>query len=416
MRRLTIPDPILSRSKAARGLAAVLALLVLLPVLLRLIGLPSRKQAYLTMEDESGPVGNMVHTIFDESGDVDVLFLGTSPTMHAIAWTDMERDLSQELGRPVRVRVLAMSWGGYDLDYFMLRDYLQSHHPSLVVLEAPHENTMYTSPHQTMHQWLRFGDYPDAVTQLPLRYQAQIYAEEVIGGPRQLLNLLRSNGLKPGEEDPEAYYRYVHRLWFHNLNDPSYIPSQAFQAVDFQTVSLSTHVAETIGDPNVQLVQSWDSGYSAAFLRLIGQIASQQKLRLICAHYPYSTEFGEYTIPAYCHLDKLLGQDCPLIGPPSGEVFGKVGRAAYNAYFGDWAHLNSNGVRVFDRVLEGQLLPFLDGTREQTQPISKESVALQSVDSMPQNFRSSLSVVRPPAPNLTPPRERSVSLRTGRGG
>ncbi|HLK15920.1 MAG TPA: hypothetical protein VKT78_14035, partial [Fimbriimonadaceae bacterium] len=224
-------------------------------------------------------MGYLVNEIYHDPVDADVVFLGTSPTMHAISPDRLELLLSERLHRKANVRVLALSWGGYDLQYFMLRDYLQHHHPQLVVLEAPRPETMYAAPQQAAHAWYRFGDYADAVSAIPLRGRLQLYGEAVVGGPRQLYSMLRENRLGPAEGGLAEYEAYTARILKHNLLDPSFDPVQPLTRV---AVAPPDPVPPPVYSdaPVVRLTEKANSEYSSAFLGLIGELRRHEHLPL----------------------------------------------------------------------------------------------------------------------------------------
>lgn len=65
--------------------------------------------------------------------DPDVLFLGTSVVHAGVSVTQIRDALEQHLHRRAHVAMLAMYWQGLDLQYFLLRNYLEHHHPLLVI-------------------------------------------------------------------------------------------------------------------------------------------------------------------------------------------------------------------------------------------------------------------------------------------
>src|ERR1035441_7781669 len=107
--------PAFRSTQSALYFSAIVLFLLVLPVLVSWIGLPSRKEAWSGVSTHAGAVGDLVQTIFEDPKDADILFVGPSILKRAVEPSVIERALSLHLGRAVHVSVLSMSWAGADL-------------------------------------------------------------------------------------------------------------------------------------------------------------------------------------------------------------------------------------------------------------------------------------------------------------
>src|SRR5690349_131465 len=119
--------PAFRSNAAALRFCALLVFVLSLPLLLPWIGLPSREEAYKSISIAAGTPGSVVRSIYQDSADGDIAFLGSSLIEASLRRDVVAQALQRHLHRPVRVDVLAMNWPGTDQQYYMLRDYLEHH-------------------------------------------------------------------------------------------------------------------------------------------------------------------------------------------------------------------------------------------------------------------------------------------------
>src|SRR6516162_3063356 len=126
--------PAFKSTASAAIFCAMLLLLLALPFVTLWIGHPSREQAYADMLGEtSGQLGMAIRTTFSDPGDADILLLGSSLLEAGVDIPTLETALSAHLGRPARIKILALNWQGLDEQYFLLRDYLSDHKAKLIL-------------------------------------------------------------------------------------------------------------------------------------------------------------------------------------------------------------------------------------------------------------------------------------------
>lgn len=327
----------------------LLAALLCLPLVTLWIGHPPREQAYAGITDEAGQVGAHVREIFRDRSDVDVLFLGSSLVRAAVDEPTLERALSAHLGRPAHTAVLALNWQGLDLQYFLLRDYLNSHHVGLIVWNLPVPGSRHVEPHVEAFRWIRFGEYSDALSGLPLRYRLALYGDMVLGAPRELLSDVRPNLLSQAEiaapiaSDKLGYY------------GGKFVP----EPVDSGTLPT---LEESYEDPPYDLVHTVGPSlnpYEVHFARKILELAQHNHIAVAFMHIPIDSEQGLAYMPERGNWADVLHTNAPMIGVSSSALFNNVEKANFHDYYRD-QHFNSNGSMLFTRGITGAIIKAYD--------------------------------------------------------
>src|ERR1035437_771600 len=169
-----------------------------------------------------------------------------------------------------------------DLQYFLLRDYLNRHHAGLVVWNLPVPGSRSLEPHVEAFRWVRFGEYSDALSGLPLRYRMALYSDMVLGAPRELLSHLRSNLLSKDEINNQLLPEkagYYGRPFVPEPVDSAMIPTldQSYEVPPYPLV----HVT---GKPLTP--------YEEHFARKIMELAKEKHTEIVLLHIPIDSEQG----------------------------------------------------------------------------------------------------------------------------
>src|ERR1035438_6486827 len=98
----------------AVALALLLVLILLSPWLAGRSGLPPREQIYSSIPWRTGSFPYMHRQIFEEKGDIDIAFLGSSHMYNDIDTPYVQKQLSEKLGRPATVISLCWVNPGFD--------------------------------------------------------------------------------------------------------------------------------------------------------------------------------------------------------------------------------------------------------------------------------------------------------------
>ena len=328
---------------------ALLIGLLCLPLVTLWLGHPPREQAYAGMPNEAGPVGAHVQEIFQDSSDADVLFVGSSLVRAGIDEPTVERALSAHLGRPAHVAILALNWQGLDLQYFLLRDYLNTHHAGLIVWNLPVPGSRHVEPHVEAFHWIRFGEYSDALSGLPFRYRLALYGDMVLGAPRELLSHLRPNLLRtqeatvPMRSDKIGYYgrEFV----------PEPVDSAAMPTLEQSYEDPPYHLVQAVGPPL--------NPYEKHFAEKILDLTKESHTAVALLHIPIDSEEGLDYIPERSRWVDSIHTNAPMIGVTSTVLFKNVNKATFHDYYRD-QHFNINGSLLFTRSILPAILEAYD--------------------------------------------------------
>jgi hypothetical protein len=319
----------------------LLLTLLALPLLIDGIGLAPRVEAYKTVGTNAGTIGGVIRDIYGPQTNGDIVFLGSS-----LVEAGIDREMvSREF--PGNVAVLALNWPGLDLQYFLLRDYLERRKVRLVVwnLPEPHSRA-YDAPHIQAYRWIRWGEYQEALAGLPLSYRLSLYGEMVLGAPRQVLSRIR-----PNLEGSEAL-NVEPRQMFSGYNQAAFVRD----AIEHPGVAHSLPPESA----TVTVVGPAPGAYQMHFARQIASLARQHGCAVVLLHMPIDAEYGQTTVPELDDWAKQLGGGLKLIGIPSAELFAGLDKTRFLHFYRD-AHLNQNGAEAFTRAI----LPALREAYEQ---------------------------------------------------
>ena len=126
-------SPAFSSNRQAAAFALLLLIILLLPCVLGKNQLPPREQVYSAIPWSFGAFPYLHDQIFEEKGDIDIAFMGSSSTWWAIDTPYVESQLSKALGRKAVVRSLCWNWPGFDSFYFITKDLLQRRKVKVIV-------------------------------------------------------------------------------------------------------------------------------------------------------------------------------------------------------------------------------------------------------------------------------------------
>ncbi len=187
--------PAIWSNRHAVALILVIGILLTLPMLMSVAGLPPRDRVYsgIRVETGTGPLDEQ--NIFEEKGPVDILFVGSSLIVRGVDMDYVQQQLSARLGRPAKVARLSLKWQGLDMQYMLMRDFLEHRKANLVIMDMPTLALIGDSPHIQAYRWMRWGEFPESTSGLSFRQRMAIYGAQVLGAPRQMVNYLRPNRL-----------------------------------------------------------------------------------------------------------------------------------------------------------------------------------------------------------------------------
>jgi len=321
----------------------LIALLLGLPVILSWTRPPSPEQSFISISYQAGPIGVDAAEMFDDPRDADILFVGSSRVLWGIDTEAVEKALTAHLGRPAHVVKLSNNWAGEDIHLFMLQDYFQRHRARLIVYMLPQPDVVHDRPWTQIYHLVRYSQYKTVLTQLPAFDRMALYAEMVLGSPRELLSKIRPNLVGSDEDTPEYYPRYDGRnpMARDGYNGRPFVP-------DTLPLSPTQLYLTPVTSPNLRIVARRALGrYELHFIREFVTLAQQHDSTLVFLHIPGVAELGNTTVPQLASWSTILGPNYGMIGIPATALFPGFSRERMLNFFSDDLHFNYNGRIAF---------------------------------------------------------------------
>jgi hypothetical protein len=342
--------PALWSNRHAVALIAVIGGLLLLPMMLGTVGQPPRASVYTGMRIEVGAAPHDDQVIFDEKEPVDILFVGSSLLVRGVDVPYVQAELSKKLGRPARVRYIALKWHGLDMQYMLLRDFLEHRKASLVVMVMPNSSLAGDAPHIQAYRWMRWEDFPRTMSGLSMRSRLAVYGMEVLGSPRQVLDYLRPNVQIQNSELIDNLGTQ-HESAFRGYFGAPYVPESQTPP----SIPVDSMIANSESDPRFSFNGKPLGPYHLHWAKEIGDITKQHGAAFAMMHIPEDTEHGMTTVPERMYWPKEIGFAAPVIGIPSATLFADTPAASFDHYYFD-QHFNDNGKELFTHAITPAIL------------------------------------------------------------
>lgn len=344
-------DPPFTVRWQAYGFALVLAFLLLLPAGLSGSSLVRRQDVYQRIPDRFGAFSYIGHQIYDESSDIDILFLGSSVLWFGVDTPFVQDELSRQLGGPANVITFGSVWRGEELNYILLNEVLQRRRVRMLVVTMPLSHQTTDLPHPQSFRWLPYGGNDAAWRGLPFRLRLALYGEQVLGAPRHLLGLIRSDS-----QEKSNYYHTLmllkgtYRMELGHFGEPFVL--QKTKPPDLSAVSM-------IYSPETKLsfkfTQQPLSSYQMHFLRLTTELARRYNLTVAILNVPLSRQRHDTAVEERMNWSEVFGLEMPIIGVPPATLFQGMTDLEINRCFFD-EHMNVNGSDLFTQTVTPAIL------------------------------------------------------------
>jgi hypothetical protein len=364
--------PAFASIRQAAAFALLLLVLLLLPALLGKSNLPPREQIYSSIWWANGAFPYIDNQFFKEKGDIDIAFIGPSHIWNAINTPHVQKQLSERLGRPAVVRSFCWGGAGYDMLYSVAQDLLQHRKVHMLVFYDAY--TDMNLPNGLAPHLFRWGDNADELTGLSLPLKLSYYFAAVIGMPRNLLSLTRSNipadlfsskmNFWEIQDHADNFVRSLGSLAsqsgfrHHPLSDPEvpferYIPTSTASPADVCVYSSSNKGPFEFTGSMVPLWQ-------LHFARKFAETANEHGSKLVLLHIPGTDEMRSDVIQEREFWPDALQAEVTMVGIPPAKLFGGLSDAEVYKLFGDPGHLNKNGQEYFTEMITPSLLQIYD--------------------------------------------------------
>ena len=364
--------PAFSSTKQAAAFALLLLLLLTLPVVVGKNLLPPREQAYFTQSWTFNPYPWFRYQFFQEKGDIDIAFVGSSHMANAIDAKYVQTKLSEKLGRPAVVRLFGWGGSGYDSLYFISRDLLAHRRVRLLIFYD--ENPFGRNRCNQATFLFRWGEDAGLVSDLSLADQGLFYFGSIIGMPRNLLTCIRSNlsgktvfnagnwqvlDYAPNSTNQLDDLPEVEGFAFHNIMSGE--PFTPF-APPLSTVAPAAVCYSANTKTNFEISNCPLPAWQIHFARLFADLVHKEKVSSAMLYLPVWSELHETVIPERTFWPTIFGDDLTQIGIPPAKSFNGLSESQILKLFGERSHLNLNGQQFFTHLITPALLKLYENS------------------------------------------------------
>jgi hypothetical protein len=356
--------PAFRSTKEAGGFTLLLAVLLLLPVVVPSSWQPTREQSYQTEGWQAGPFPWLHQEIFQEKGDIDIAFMGSSHIQDAIDTPYVEAELTKQLGHPAVVRTIAWGGSGYDALYFITKALLDHRKVHTLVFYDENNSTHrnYLSP-----VWFRWPEDASDLGGLPWEAKARFYLAAVLSMPRKLLGIIHPNlpaDMSPGipHELTTTYHAPNPDTRLGSLrvevgyNDGSgFAPFVHFvPPIDDKVNEVEVYSGERKG--NFRFGPAPIPNWEDYFLKNFGAMTSEYGTRLVMLHIPTISERRSPMVNERAYWPEVVHTDVTMVGIAPAVLFQNLSEDDVMKLYCDPEHLNRNGMEYFTRVMTPTLL------------------------------------------------------------
>lgn len=367
-------DAAFSNKKQAACFVALLAVIMSLPLILGKAALPRRSEIYNSIPWRFGGHPYFQKVIFEEKQPLDIAFIGSSRIWCDIDPVYVSQRLSKEIGRPSEVRTLGWNTAGFDALYFIAEDLLANRKVKLLVVNDEFNPEIGgTKPHRLASRWYRHSDNSDSIAGLPLKDREAYYASAVLGAPRNLLGMARSNQTERSAPENE-----FSPLKLYKTPDPSVLfgalrveenyqdPNRAF--LHFRPTGAATPEDSLIWSDQTKGAFGTSGNQLPVlqqhFARKLVELARRNQSTVLFLHLPSIEEVGRGKILDAEVWPDSLGSDVRFAGLPPAAFYREMTEDQIRLLFSDPKHLNRNGQEYFTPLITPAILRiFNESTR-----------------------------------------------------
>jgi hypothetical protein len=368
--------PAFSSTKQAAAFALLLLVLLVLPVVMGKNLLPPREQAYAALSWVSGPYPWIRDQIFFETNDIDIAFVGSSHIIYGINTPYVQAKLSEKLGRQAVVRSLSWGGAGYDGLYLITQDLLMHRRVHMLVFYDENINGWDgPDPHSFKIPTLfRFAENAESLQGLSGRDDGLFYFAAIIGMPRNLLCLFRTNVPLPLISNQKNLWETVNK----SPNPATLLGCvETRLCFDPKTTGTSTNFApftpETAARPTDAIVYSAATRekfeFSTApipdwqkhFAYKLASLLREHGVQPVMLYLPVMPEARSLVIPERTFWPKILN-GVTLLGIPPMKMFDGISDAELQNLYVTPQHLNENGQKYFTHLITPTLLNFYENS------------------------------------------------------
>ncbi|MCE0484469.1 MAG: divergent polysaccharide deacetylase family protein [Methylacidiphilales bacterium] len=358
--------PAFGSVRQAAAFAFLLLVILLSPVLVGKSLLPSREQIYSSFWWANGAYPYIDEQIYREKGDIDIAFIGASHIWNGIDTPYVQNQLSQRLGRPATVRTFGWGGAGYDTLYLVTQDLLQHRKVHMIVYYDVYE--VWDVPNGQAARLFRFADDAHDLGGLPLLKKIDYYLASILGMPRNLLSMVRSN-------QPVDFSSRTKSLWetLKHADDiverlgslrtrNGYTATPTSSGTSFEEYAPLT--TATSSDVRIYSEATKDDFYftndlpswQLHFARKFADLSRQYGCRIVLLHLPMFAERHDPKIGEKEFWPGAFGLNLDMVGIPSVKLFGNLTDEQIEKLYEDPGHFNENGQKYFTTLVTPALV------------------------------------------------------------
>lgn len=356
-----VMDPPFATSWQAYGFAVTLLFFLLLPFALGLSKAVHRPDVYKRIPERFGGFSYMGEQIFEETSDIDILFLGSSVLWYGIDAPYIRDELSKKLGRQANVIMFGSNWRGEELNYLLLRDVLARRRVKLLVMTMPLSHQSTNLPHPQSHRWLP-NDLPEStLTGLSLRSRLALYGEQMVGAPRHLLGVLRTDI----HEDTEFHQTLRYLRGSYRVEGGYFGAPFVLQTTRPPLLSADQMIYSPGTRDSFKITHQPLSDYQMHFLRLMTNLARDSGVQMAIVNVPVARDRRETKVIERMNWPEVFGMNMSLIGVPAATLFRGMSDVQIDRCYYD-EHMNLNGSGLFTKTLAPAILTVYEQTAQQS--------------------------------------------------
>jgi hypothetical protein len=351
--------PAFSSTKQAAAFAVMLLLVLLSPVLAGKSLIRSRDQIYSSMPWGTGPYPYLHNQIYEEKGDIDVAFMGTSSMWYAIDTPAFQKELSAKLGRPAVTRTLCWDWIGADAFYRITKDLLEHRQVHMIVFSDPTIGTA-DSAHMMASHLFQWPDHAEDLSGLGRRAKTAYYSAAILGLPKNILGRLRSN--LSAIDSPQISWP-----GFYDMDNPFHrmgaLVCRLIEGRDFVEFTPPTR-------PNPVDVSVYSDGTRTnfsfparppfptqmVFMRKVAELAREHHVAMVYLHIPWSSEMHSPTVNPNAFWPDVFTQNFTMMGVPPAKLYAGLSDDDVLKLYWEYRHLNENGQKYFTAAVTPALV------------------------------------------------------------
>jgi hypothetical protein len=357
--------PAFASGRSAAVFALFLVLLIAAPGIAAILGLVDESKNYPTFTWGIGEFPWIQDQIFRETGDIDLVFVGSSHMWTAINTPYVQQRLSARLHRRAEVVTLGWNWSGYDALYSVVSNLLG--HRRVRVIVVYDENLMRVdAPHPMSYRLLQIGGHPGEFDGLSWPLRLKVYAGAVLGVPRHMLSLIRRDRLEsPGAWRASGYLSSLKAAdltkqmgslrAYKEMDGPG--ESTPPRSASLRPPNAGDCLICLEGTPTEAAYSHSDLGpYQLFFARKFARLCKEHGTTVVAIHLPVSGQEDEKVVTERQPWSEILGYPVSLVGIPGEALFGGIPASKLNGYFYEKDHLNRNGQDLFTPLVTPSLL------------------------------------------------------------